>query len=260
MAISHYIDGLLAQGIYCFSGMEAAKSLGSSVFAIRAALRRLRQKGELAMPFRGFYVILTPEYRNLGCLPANHFITALMTHLEEPYYAGLLTAAEHYGAAHHRPQAFQVVVSRTRPSITCGGVRVEFIARKNVAAIPTQDFKTPRGYLKVSVPEATAFDLAGYPHHAGGLDNSATVLAELAESLDAVKLVAIAELSPVAWSQRLGYLLELVGEDALAEGLAECINRKDPVPVALSPSQPWKGVRQIPRWRLLPNEKVEPDV
>ena len=260
MAISHYIDDLLAKGIYCFSGVEAAKSQGSSVIATRAALRRLRHKGEIAMPFRGFYVILTPEYRNLGCLPANHFIPALMAHLEEPYYAGLLSAAEHHGAAHHRPQAFQVVVSRSRLGITCGGVRVDFIARKNVAAIPTQDFKTPRGYLKVSTPEATAFDLAGYPHHAGGLDNSATVLAELAESLDASKLAVIAELSPVAWSQRLGYLLELVGESELAEGLADYVNSKDPVPVPLSPSRPWKGVRQVLRWRLIPNEKVEPDV
>jgi len=211
------------------------------------------------MPFRGFYVIVTPEHRKLGCLPAHQFIPALMAHLDEPYYVGLLTAAEHHGATHNRPQSFQVILPRTRTGITCGGVRVDFIARKNIAYIPTQDFKTPRGYLKVSTPEVTAFDLAGYPHHAGGLDNAATVLSELAEKIDAVKLVRIADLSPIAWSQRLGYLLELVGESDLAEGLAEYINCKDAVPVPLSPSQPFKGVRQEPRWRLLPNEKVEPE-
>ena len=103
MLIAHYIDGLLAQGVYCFSGLEAAEALGSSVVATRAALRRLRHKGEIAMPFRGFYVIVTPEHRKLGCLPANQFVPALMERLAEPYYAGLLTAAEHLGAAHHRP-------------------------------------------------------------------------------------------------------------------------------------------------------------
>lgn len=260
MAISQYIDELLAKGTYSFTGADAVHAQGTSTIATRAALRRLRHKGELAMPSRGFYVIVTPEYRNLGCLPANHFIPALMEHLQEPYYAGLLTAAEHHGAAHHRPQSFQVIVSRTRPGITCGGVRIDFVARKNVREMPSQDFKTPRGYLKVSTPEVTAFDLAGYPHHSGGLDNIATVLAELAESLDAAKLASIAELSPIAWSQRLGYLLELVGEAELAEGLAEYITRKDAVPVPLSPSQPFKGVRQEPRWRLLPNEKVEPEI
>lgn len=260
MLISHYIDFLLAQGTYCFSGVEAVEALGSGVIATRAALRRLRHKGEIAMPFRGFYVIVTPEHRKLGCLPANQFIQALMAHLDEPYYAGLLTAAEHHGAAHHRPQAFQVVMRRTRPGITCGGVRVDFIARKNVAVMPTQDFKTPRGYLKVSTPEVTAFDLAGYPHHSGGLDNSATVLTELAETLDVAKLASIAELSPVAWSQRLGYLLELIGEAELAEGLAKFVDGKNLVTVPLSSSQPHKGIRQDARWRLIPNEKVEPGV
>lgn len=260
MAIAEYLNDLLAQGIYCFSGVEASYALGSNPIATRAALRRLRHKGEIAMPFRGFYVIVTPEHRKLGCLPANQFIPALMAHLDEPYYAGLLTAAEHHGAAHQRPQSFQVIVPRTRAGIACGGARVDFIARKNVADMPTQDFKTPRGYLKVSTPEVTAFDLAGYPHHAGGLDNAATVLSELAENIDASKLVSIANLSPIAWSQRLGYLLELVGESELTEGLAEYIIAKDAVPVPLSPSQPFKGVRQEPRWRLLPNDKVEPEI
>jgi predicted transcriptional regulator of viral defense system len=260
MVLAQYIDTLLAQGTYCFTGVAAAEALGSGVIATRAALRRLRHKGEIAMPFRGFYVIVTPEYRKLGCLPANQFIPSLMDHLEVTYYAGLLTAAEHHGAAHHRPQAFQVVIRRTRPGIVCGNVRVDFVVRKNVSAMPTMNFKTPRGYLKVSTPEATAFDLAGYPHHAGGLDNAATVLAELAESLDAAKLAAIADLSPVAWSQRLGYLLELVGVAGLAEGLAEFIDARNPVTVPLSPSQPHKGVRQDSRWRLLPNEQVEPEL
>lgn len=260
MAISHYIDDLLAQGIYCFTGVEAARAQGSSVIAMRAALRRLRHKGEIAMPFRGFYVIVTPEYRKMGCLPANHFIPSLMSHLEEPYYAGLLTAAEHHGAAHHRPQAFQVIVPRSRAGITCGGVRIEFVARKNTEAIPVQDFKTPRGYIKVSTPEATAFDLVGYPNHSGGLDNSATVLSELAESIDAEKLAEIADLSPVAWSQRLGYLLELIGEIDLADRLAEYVRIKDPVTIPLSSSQLHKGIRQNPRWRLIPNEKVEPEL
>ena len=34
-----------------------------------------------------------------------------------------------------------------------------------------------------------------------------------------------------AWSQRLGYLLELIGEAELAEGLAEYIEQRKPVPV-----------------------------
>lgn len=260
MSVSRYLNELQTRGIYCFSRADTVRALGSGVIAVRAALRRLRHKGEIAMPFRGFYVIVPPEFRSLGCLPANHFLPSLMSHLEVPYYAGLLTAAEHHGAAHHRPQTFQVVVAQNRPGLTCGGVRVEFIARKNMVAIPTQDFITPRGYLKVSTPETTAFDLVGYPHHAGGLDNTATVLAELAESLDARNLAAIADLSPIAWSQRLGYLLDCIGEDRLAKELAKYLQGKAPVPVPLTPSLSCKGVQQDRRWRILVNETVEQEV
>jgi hypothetical protein len=79
----------------------------------------------------------------------------------------------------------------------------------------------------------TAFDVIGYPHHAGGLDNAVTVLAELVESLDAGKLVDIAGLSPITCSQRLGYLLELIGEEGLPEGLAAYVAKRKPVPALL---------------------------
>ena len=259
MNLSQYIEGLQAKGSYCFSRTDAVAALESSTLAASAALRRLKHHGAIAMPYRGFYVIVPPEYRQMGCLPANQFIPSLMEYLKEPYYAGILSAAECYGAAHQRPQAFQVIVEHSRPGIIYGSVRVDFIKRNNTSLMPTRDFKTPRGYLKVSTPEVTAFDLIGYPHHTGGLDNTVTVLAELAESLDAVRLADIAGLSPITWSQRLGYLLELIGEAGLAEGLAAYVAGRKPVPAPLSPSQPHHGVRQVSRWRLLPNETVTPD-
>jgi hypothetical protein len=52
----------------------------------------------------------------------------------------------------------------------------------------------------------------------------------LAEFIDAGKLASITEISSVAWFQRLGYLLELIGEAELAEGLAEYVSSKDAVP------------------------------
>lgn len=260
MYLAQYIDSLLAQGSYCFSGREAALALGSGKEATRAALRRLRHKGEIAMPFRGFYVILPPEYRQMGCLPASQFIPALMDYLKEPYYTGLLSAGEFYGAAHQKPQTFQVITEHSRSSISCGSVRVDFIKRNNAALMPTRDFKTQRGYLKVSTPEVIAYDVVGYPHHSGGLDNAATVLAELAEVLDAEKLVAIAGLSPIAWIQRLGYLFELVDESKLADVLAAFVANRKPVPAVLSPSRSCCGIRQNRRWRLYLNDEIIPDL
>jgi len=255
MLASQFTTDLISRGRYCFSIEEAVRVLGTGMVAARAALRRLRQKGELAVPYKGFYVIVPPEHRAAGCLPADHFIPFLMEHLHEAYYSGLLSAAEYHGAAHQRPQVFQVVVARNRPEIACGKVRVQFIARKNMEKIPTADFKTPRGYLKISTPAATAFDLVGYFHHAAGLDNVATILAELADRIDAKELVSIAALSPIAWAQRLGYLLDLVGADGKTGELADYIALKKPVPAPLVPSRPFRGIDQLKRWRLLVNAR-----
>jgi len=255
-----FISDLVARGRYCFSAEEAVNALGASAVATRAALRRLRQKGELATPYKGFHVVVPPEFRNIGCLPAGHFIPSLMAHLEEKYYAGLLSAAEYHGAAHQRPQVFQVVVARNKPEITCGKVRVMFVARKNMAHIPTLDFKTPRGYLKISTPAATTFDLVGYPNHAAGLDNVATILAELAENLDGKELVRLAELSPIAWAQRLGYLLDMVGAQKKTGELAKYIAERKPVPTPLAPSLPFEGISRLKPWNILVNTLVEAEV
>ena len=181
MDISSYIDDLAARGTYHFSTAEAVAALSSSPVAVRASIRRLRRKARVAMPFRGFHLIVPPEYRALGCLPADQFVPQLMEHLGLAYYVGLLSAASLHGAAHQAPMVFQTMVADNRPEIRCGQVRVEFVARRNVTKIPTAQKNTLRGVLRISTREATAFDLVGYPSHAGGLSNVATILSELAE-------------------------------------------------------------------------------
>jgi len=250
----------MSKGQYTFTVAQAAEALGQSLVATRAALRRLAKKGEITMPYRGFWVIVPPEYRSIGCLPPEQFIPQLMEHLNEPYYAGLLSAAACHGAAHHRPQIFQVVVAKNRPDIDCGKVRVRFIARKNTAVIPTIPFKTPRGYLQISTPEATAFDLVGYPDRAVGLDNVVTILAELADRLDGGKLADMAKFSPIAWAQRLGYLLELVEAETLSVELAGYVDMVKPVPTPLIKSKSFKGAKKDKRWRVMINGEVEAEI
>lgn len=254
------VDSLAARGRSCFTFGEFLELSGSSVAAVKAALHRLQKKNEIAMPYRGFYVILPPEHRIVGCLPASCFIPHLMAHLGEDYYAGLLSAAEYHGAAHQRPQVFQVVVAKPRRPIVCGRVRVEFIFRKNTSDIPTELRNTKAGAIRVATAEATVFDVVGYVNHCGGLDNVATILTELAERLDTAQLQKMAELSPVSCVQRLGYLLEFVGEKDLAEPLADFIRSKRAVPTALIPRKGMRGAIKDRRWQLYVNADVEPDI
>ena len=177
-----------------------------------------------------------------------------------PYYAGLLSAAQFHGVAHHRPQEFQVVVARPRRPIVCGQVRVSFFVRKNIAAIPAQSFNTPRGTIRVSTPEATTFDLIGYADQVGGLDQVATVLAELGEALDPDKLAAAADASPVAWAQRLGYLLASTDYEDKTGPLLAFVGRKARQTAPLLVGAPLDDAPRDAAWKLTVNADVEPDL
>lgn len=255
-----YIEGLARSGRYFFSSADARAALGGSAEAAKVALHRLSQQGLVASPGRGYYVIVPPEYHALGCLPPEQFIPSLMERLGLRYYAGLLTAAQYHGAAHQRPQEFQVCLERARRPLGCGRVRVAFLVRKRLRDVPVQRVNTPRGSLLISTPEATALDLVGYPHRAGGLNQVATVLGELAERLDAEQLVAVADTAPPAWSQRLGYLLERVDAGDKAALLKTWVNGHARKSVALLTGTKGTTDTRDEGWKIVANATVEPEL
>lgn len=255
-----YVSELTASGRYHFRSSEARAALGVSADAVKLALNRLTRKNVIAQPARGFYVVVPPEYRSLGCLPADQFIPALMKQLNQDYYAGLLSAAQYHGAAHHRPQEFQVLLERARRPLSCGQVRVAFIVRKHLRQVPTQNIKTPRGSIRVSTPEATALDLVGYHRRAGGLDQVATVLYELTEQIDPRKLVVAAYSAPVTWSQRLGYLLEQVGEHKRVSLLKDHVKTRARQTISLLPGSSHKQPQRDANWKILVNAEIEAEL
>ncbi|MEJ8568993.1 type IV toxin-antitoxin system AbiEi family antitoxin [Elongatibacter sediminis] len=254
------IETLASKGRYSFTSGEARAALRVSSDASKLALNRLARQGRIASPARGFYVIVPPEYKSLGCLPAEQFIPDLMNSKGLSYYAGLLTAAQLYGAAHQRPQEFQVFTEKNRRPIRCGSVRVRFIAKKNIDDVVVRKFNTSRGELKASTPEFTAIDLAGYPQHAGGLDQVATVLSELAVEMDATALAKAAATAPVTWVQRLGYMLELVEAAHIAEGIKEYVDQQAREYTLLVPAAKNDVGERLPDWKLIVNTELEPDI
>lgn len=230
-----------------------------SLDSVHATLRSMRRQELLATPLRGFHVIVLPEHRALGCLPASQLVPLLFQFLGEPYYAGLLSAAELHGAGHQHAQVFQVVVEKNRPSLECGRVKVEFVARKNMALMATTSVNTPRGALQLSTPEATAFDLVTYVDHAGGLDNVATALSELGPKMKVRKFAAQARESPVDMPvmQRLGYLLEHVGQGRLAEVLLPLVQQAVHTAVLSTTAVDSPEAPRDKRWKLLINHKIE---
>jgi len=252
------MEGLLGRGRHTFTRGEAVAALGSSPVAAYHSLRRLQKSGRVAMPRRGFYLIVDPEYRQLGALPATAWIHDLMHFHDVPYYIGLLSAAAIHGAAHQQPQEFQVVAGAVLRPLTVGRVRIRFFFRRRMDAAVTEQMKTSSGYVPVSTPEMTAYDLVRYRKGAGSIDHIATVLAELAERLDAKKLVAIAkkgEELPVI--QRLGYLLELTGHAELGGEIVKLVRARKPKMVPLEPGSAEEVSARDAKWHVLVNTTVE---
>lgn len=254
-SVSDYVAELVAQGKYHFTTDDAVTALGESISRVRAALRRLKASGELVDPHRSFHVILPPDHRRFGCPPPADFVPPLMQHLHEPYYVALLSAAELYGAAHGQ-DVFQVMARLNRKPIDCGRSRVQFVGRKDLDRTPLLEKDTAGGALRVASPEATALELVGYADRCGGLEYVADVLSELVDSLDPERLVAVAPLSPIVWTQRLGYLLDVTDHRGLANALVPVVEDLATDFAPLVRARPKGGARRVLRWKLAVNASV----
>jgi len=259
--VPKWVDGLQSRGRYTFRREEAASAVKVSRIALKFALLRLVTKGRLIMPRRGFYVIVPLEYASTGTLPADWFIDDLMKFRGCPYYVGVLSAAALHGAAHQQPQEFQVVTSVAMRPVQVKRTRIRFFVKSRITETPTALVKTMTGMIPVSTPEATTFDLIRYAAGAAGLDNVATVLTELSERIDPKALLAAAKKeSALSTIQRAGYLLDLCSPSSVTGPLAQWLARQKTHLVPLRPERNPKARKKDPRWHVIINEKVEPDL
>ena len=254
-----FIEELLGRGRYTFAREEADRRLGASPAAVYMSLHRLVKAGRLVMPRSGFYVIVDPQHRSAGILPPEWFIHDLMKDMARPYYVGLLSAAQLHGAAHHRPQEFQVVIpERAVRPVEAGNVLIRFHGKGRFDRARTQEIKTPTGIMLASTPETTAWDLVRYCKAAGGLDNILTTISELAEKLDGSRLRdTVKRHEDVIVAQRLGYLLDLLRREDLSKGLVDTAKSAPARP--LDPAAPLAGAAESPKWHVLINARLEPE-
>lgn len=257
MTIAEYITDLQARGRYTFSYSTLKSGTGKSEKAVERALARLRQQGKVASPRKSFYVIVPPEYRVSGCLPATWFIDDMMGFLGEDYYVGLLSAAEIYGAAHHRPQELQIVTKKSYRSIVCGRSRVRFFLKRALSTTPTIKRKTRTGYMQVSTPEATALDLIRYSFSLGGLSSAAVVISELAEILKPRELVKTAKAFELPVVQRLGFVLDKLNKPDLSKPLSKWLHTQNPRLILLRNNAQNNSAIVDERWFVKVNEELE---
>jgi predicted transcriptional regulator of viral defense system len=259
--VADYVADLQSKGRYTFTRDEAQKALSLSGLALKRSLERLSKKKGIVLVHRGFYIIVPLEYRARGILPPEWFIRELMQFMNLDYYVGLLSAAAIHGAAHQQPQEFHVVIPRFQRDIRIGDLSIRFFKKAHLLSTPVVETKTSTGFVRVSDPASTAIDLVAYEARIGGLSRVVTVLQELAESLKAEAVVrAAATEKNIAPVQRLGYLLEKIGQVSLASSLEEWICSRHTRPAPLQPGISRKGSLRNPKWNILVNTDLEGDL
>jgi predicted transcriptional regulator of viral defense system len=250
-------DQLLSEGTSWFTADQAAEATGVPVSRVYSGLKRLVDRDLVFSPARGFYIPIPPEYRSWKSVPATLFIDPMMRHLNRDYYVGLLSAAELHGAAHQRPQAFQVMVAKSLPNRHHGRIRLAFYQRSRLEHVPTMPRPTATGQLVVSTPEATVLDLAARPIDAGGLDNVATVLVELTRDgkLQIDALATAAHASTTSALRRAGWMLDRYSDLDVSPLRAMT---KSVAPTKLDPHCSRRGPIDT-AWGLIINATVEPE-
>ena len=264
-SLSEWIRYLEVNGINTFS-FEKVREVFSNASEqnLFNTLYRLTVKKRVISVYRGFYVIIPPQYAAKGIVAPAYYIDQLMKYVSKPYYICLLNAAEVFGAAHQRSQHFSIMtvypmanVSKSKNNL------LDWVYRKEIPEKFLQTRNSESGTVRFSNPELTAIDLIQYEKQVGGLSKVATVLEELTEQTDFSKATnEIFDYTSVATIQRLGFILERIlhqnmQADILYEQLLIYGKRLNYIP--LSTRSKNKTVEKDTRWKLSINTQIETD-
>jgi predicted transcriptional regulator of viral defense system len=261
MKAQYYLDHLASEGKFSFTRAQIKHNLKLTNNAASCLLRRLKHKSQITSPAKGYYLIITPEFRSLGCLPPDFFIEDLMKYLQMDYYVALLSAALYHGAAHQQPQIFQVMIPVSHTDIQCGHVKIKFIKNQMLDSSLVMQLKTRTGFMRVSTPEATAKDLLNFISQSGGMGQIATVIDELAECLNIDMLQKLAMQNQQSqWIQRLGYILDILGYKELSEGLFQMIKNKKLRIIPFVPNRTMTSAPRDKKWRIAINTIIKSDL
>ncbi|MBN2613583.1 MAG: type IV toxin-antitoxin system AbiEi family antitoxin [Bacteroidales bacterium] len=260
----NWVEKQQSWGKYVFSLTQVKNDFQDlSESALKRALDRLSNKGRVLSVYKGFYIIVPPEYTSRGILPPLLFIDSLMKYIDKSYYVGLLSAAALHGAAHQQPQEFFVVTETKQLTTIKKGLKINYLTKKSITDHFLEKRKTEMGYVNVSNPELTAADLIYYNNRIGGINRAASVLNELAEKMKPERITnGFVKTLTTPTIQRLGYILDAVlGQKALSEKLyAESKKlKKDFFRQPLKTTDEKTGFQTNQRWKIIINMNIEID-
>jgi predicted transcriptional regulator of viral defense system len=251
------IENLQADGLRVFSLGDGMKRLKLSRKSVIEIVGRLKANRRVVALTSGLYALLHPSERKYGIRPLA-VVDPLMKYRKTPYYVGLLSAADHWGAAEQKPMALQIVVPKQLNFRKAKDLNIRLHVKKFFPKKGIVTGKTETGYFNVSSPELTALDLLAYPHGSGGFDNICLVIQDLMEKMKVKELLSCSKgYGFPASVQRLGLILESYGApEDLVLPIKKWIWKKRPSTVSLLPNHPREG-RTHPEWWIVENVKIE---
>lgn len=255
--VENYLNEILSEGRFSVTLNELKSKFSISEKAILQKIFRLKNKGQLAQVRKEFYVIIPPQYSKRGMVPPTLFINDMMVFLNKAYYVGLFSAAALHGAGHQQPMAHQIMTQTPAlRSIKNDKLFIQFFNKNKWEQSQIIEKKTDAGYLKVSSPELTAFDLVQYHKKIGGLNRSLPILEELAEVVKPLSLLKTAKTQKLPNVQRLGYILDTLGNTTLSDLLFGLLRKNiKAIPLSLAHK---KGTGRVnKKWKIIENTRLD---
>ena len=195
---------------------EIIKLLGVSAKAADNVIASLRLKGWLERASWGKYIVIPPEEGPDALGESN--LLALASRIADPYYIGYGSAAAYYGMTTQlRRVVFVVTPSRVRER-RVGEGRVRIVNPTDgkffgFAPVDVFGFK-----VMMSDREKTAIDCIDRPGLAGGVSESASILAAASRRLEWPKSVEYLErIGSKALVRRFGWVMDHVGAEMPAD-------------------------------------------
>lgn len=250
------IEVLEGEGRRTFTIGDAMKRLNGGRKNTLAILGSLKHAKRVVSLTNGLYALWHPSERRWGIHPLP-LLNDLMKYRNCPYYVGLLSAADHYGAAHHKPQVLQVIIPKQikfRKARELGISLHVFnqFPLEGLTSVKTQGEKTI-----FSSPERTALDLFYFEFACGGFKNICLVVRGLIPKINPENLEKAIRQYPYSSSiQKLGYMLEHFHSEHLLNILANWAAHKKLPNIALSARLPKRG-KVHPLWHIIENALVE---
>ncbi|HRG28640.1 MAG TPA: type IV toxin-antitoxin system AbiEi family antitoxin [Chitinophagales bacterium] len=264
--LEHWIEECQSKGKLAFNLAELRQRfLADTEIALKRGLDRLSEKEKVVSIFKGYYIIIPPQYLSKGILPVTMFIDGLMKFLDRKYYVGLLNAAALHGASHQQPQEYFVVTEYPimRPTQK-KGLKINYISRRQLPPESlTEKMKTETGYITVSNPLLTAIDLITYEKKVGGLNRASTVISELFETIKRNDInEALINYASVSSLQRLGFVLdEVINKKEIADKILSLCKKTGVnfylIPLKASGNNYKEHLNE--KWKLMINTKIETD-